>query len=256
MFDLSGKTALITGSSRGIGRAMAERMAEQGAHVVISSRKADACQSVAEALRTRGLAASAQPCHVGRREEVEAMAAAVQAQQGGIDILVGNAATNPHYGAMGTLTDEAFDKTMDTNVKSLIWLANAVLPGMAEAGGGSVILLSSILGIEGTSTMGTYGLTKAAVAQLARNIAVEWGPRGIRANALAPGLIQTDMAEALWADDSLRHRVESGTPLRRIGQPDDVAGVALFLASAASAYVTGQTLVIDGGGGINERLVH
>ncbi len=247
MFDLKGKVAVITGSSRGIGRSIAEVYARHGARVVISSRKPEPCQEVAEAIKAEGGEALAIPCHIGRKEELQALVDQTMQAWGRIDILVCNAATNPVYGSMAEITEDAFDKIMDTNVKSTWLLCNMVLPQMAERKDGSVILLSSIAGLRGSLTIGTYGMSKAAEAGLARNLALEWGPSNIRVNAIAPGLVKTDFAKALWEDKERLQRVESRTPLRRIGEPEDIAGVALFLGSKAGAYVTGQTIVADGG---------
>ena len=247
LFDLTGKVALITGSTKGIGRSIAEEMARCGAKVVISSRKAEACEQVAGELKAQGFEAIAVPCHVGRKEDLQHLVDTTLKTWGRIDVLVCNAATNPVYGTTLEISDDAWDKIMQTNVKGTFWLANMVLPQMAERGEGSVILLSSIAGLRGNAVIGTYGVSKAAEAALARNLAVEWGPRGIRVNSIAPGLIRTDFAQALL-DDPERVRVaEQKTPLRRIGDPVDIAGVAVFLASPASAYVTGQLIVADGG---------
>lgn len=247
LFDLSGKVALITGSTKGIGRAIAEQMARCGARVVISSRKADACKQVAGELVAAGFEALAVPCHVGRKEDLQRLVDTTLAHWGRIDVLVCNAATNPVYGPTREMTDEAWDKIMETNVKGTFWLCNRVLPGMAERGGGSVILLSSIAGLRGNTTIGTYGVSKAAEAALARNLAAEWGPDGIRVNAIAPGLVRTDFARALLDDPERLRRAAEKTPLRRIGEPIDIAGLAVFLAAPASAYITGQVIVADGG---------
>lgn len=247
LFDLTGKVALITGSTKGIGRSIAEELARCGAKVVISSRKAEACEQVAAELKAKGYEALAVACHVGRKDDLQRLVDTTLQTWGRIDVLVCNAATNPVYGTTLEISDDAWDKIMQTNVKGTFWLANMVLPQMAERGEGSVILLSSIAGLRGNSVIGTYGVSKAAEAALARNLAVEWGPKGIRVNSIAPGLIRTDFAQALL-DDPERVRVaEQKTPLRRIGDPVDIAGVAVFLASPASAYVTGQMIVADGG---------
>lgn len=247
LFDLTGKVALITGSTKGIGRSIAEEMARCGAKVVISSRKADACEAVAAELTEQGFEAIAVPCHVGRKDDLQKLVDKTLAAWGRIDVLVCNAATNPVYGPTSEMTDEAWDKIMDTNVKGTFWLTNMVLPQMAERGEGAVVLLSSIAGIRGNSTIGTYGVSKAAEAALARNLAVEWGPKGIRINSIAPGLIKTDFAKALWQDPVRVKRAEEKTPLRRIGEPVDIAGLAVFLSTPASAYITGQVIVADGG---------
>jgi NAD(P)-dependent dehydrogenase (short-subunit alcohol dehydrogenase family) len=247
LFDLTGKVALITGSTKGIGRSIAEELARCGAKVVISSRKAEACEQVAAELQAKGYEALAVACHVGRKDDLQHLVDTTLKAWGRIDVLVCNAATNPVYGTTLEISDDAWDKIMQTNVKGTFWLANMVLPQMAERGEGSVILLSSIAGLRGNTVIGTYGVSKAAEAALARNLAVEWGPKGIRVNSIAPGLIRTDFAQALL-DDPERVRVaEQKTPLRRIGDPVDIAGVAVFLASPASAYVTGQLIVADGG---------
>ncbi|MEM8689985.1 MAG: SDR family oxidoreductase [Pseudomonadota bacterium] len=247
MFDLSGKVAIVTGSTKGIGKAIAKAFAHAGAKVVISSRKPALCDEVSEEIRGEGHEAIAIPCHVGRREELEALVSKTVEVWGGVDILVCNAATNPVYGPMAEAGDEAFVKIMETNVLSVYQLCNMVCPLMTERGGGSVIVISSIAGLRGNTVIGIYGVSKAAEAGLVRNLAVEWGPKGIRANAISPGLIKTDFARALWEDPVRLERAENQTPLRRIGEPEDIAGVALFLASDASAYVTGHNLVADGG---------
>jgi dehydrogenase/reductase SDR family member 4 len=247
MIDLSGKVAVVTGSSRGIGRATVEAYSKAGAKVVVSSRSADACEPVAAMLRERGGDAIAIPCHVGRKEQLEALVQKTLEKYGQIDVLVCNAATNPVYGPMSSVSDAAFDKVMATNVHSVFSLCNMVIPGMAQRKKGSVILMSSIAGLRGSLTIGCYGISKAAEAALTRNLALEWGPSNIRVNAIAPGLIQTDFAKALIEDPERRAQVEKRTPLRRIGQPEEIAGVALFLASDLSSYITGQVVVADGG---------
>lgn len=247
LFDMKDKVAVITGSSRGIGKSIAEHMAEAGARVVISSRKAEACEAVAEEIRGRGHQAISVPCHIGDKDQCQQLVNAAIKEWGRIDVLVCNAATNPVYGPMSDMTDEAYDKIMNTNVKSTFWLCNMVMPQMADNGGGSVILLSSIAAVRGNGVIGIYGVSKAAEAGLARNLAVEWGPKNVRVNSIAPGLIKTDFAKALWEDPVRLERAEKQTPLRRIGDPEDIAGVAVFLGSKASAYVTGQMIVADGG---------
>ena len=247
LFDLTDKVAIVTGSTKGIGRAIAEALALAGAQVVISSRKPDTCEEVAGAIRSEGLQATAIACHIGKREDVEHLVAETTKRFGKIDILVCNAAVNPYYGPMSGLSDEAFTKVIDSNVRSTFWLCNLVIPEMAERKEGSVIIVSSIGGLKGSVHLGMYAISKAADFQLARNLAVEWGPQNIRVNCIAPGLVRTDFARTLWENDELRTRAEATTPLRRIGEPEDIAGAAVFLASRAGAWTTGQVIVIDGG---------
>lgn len=247
LFDLTGKVAIITGSTKGIGKSIAEEYAKAGARVVISSRKAAACEQVASELRAQGFEALAVACHVGDKAQLQNLVEQTLAAFGKIDILVCNAATNPVYGPTHQVSDEAFDKIIGTNVKGTFWLCNMVIPHMIRQGGGSIVLLSSIAGVRASANIGVYGMSKAAEAALARNLSLEWGPQGIRVNSIAPGLIRTDFAQALLDDPERLRKVEERLPLRRVGEPVDIAGVALFLASAASAYMTGQTLIADGG---------
>jgi dehydrogenase/reductase SDR family protein 4 len=247
LFDLSGQVALITGSSRGIGKAIAEEMAVAGAKVVISSRKQEACDQVRDEIIARGGEAISIACNISRKEEVEGLVKATLDQFGRIDILVCNAAVNPFYGSLTKLEDDAWDKIMDCNVKSSWWFCKLVAPHMVERGSGNIILISSIGAFRSTSVLGAYGISKAADAQLARNFALELGPKGIRVNAIAPGLVKTDFAKALWSNPSILQNVEQRAPLRRIGQPVEIAGVAVFLASQAASFVTGQLIVADGG---------
>ncbi len=246
-FDLTGQVAVVTGSSRGIGRAAAEIMAALGARVVVSSRKADACEDVAAGIRAKGGEAIVIPCNIARKPEVEALVKGTLDRYGRIDTLVCNAAVNPVYGPLSALPDEAFDKVMGSNVKSNIWLANLVAPGMADRGGGSIVIVSSIGGIRGTDVLGVYGISKAADFALARNLAVEWGPSNVRANCIAPGLVKTDFARALWENPEFLKKRTDTSPLRRIGEPDEIGGVVAFLASKAAAFITGQVIVADGG---------
>jgi len=246
-FDLSGKVALITGSTRGIGRAIAEELGGAGAKVVVSSRKADAVDAVRAELESAGLSVLGQACNVSRKEELQALVDKTIATWGRIDIVIANAATNPYYGPLTGLPDEAFDKIFANNLKSILWLAGMTLPGMAQRGGGSFIVIGSIGGILANTVIGAYGMSKAAAHHLVRNLAAEWGPKNVRVNAIAPGLIRTEFARALWENDERRAAREEVTPLRRLGEPRDISGVALFLASDAAAFITGQTIVADGG---------
>ena len=247
LFDLSGKVAIVTGSSRGIGRAIALRLAEHGAKVVVSSRKTEACEPVAKAIRDAGGDAIVIECNIAHKEALQTLVDRTLDHWGRLDVLVCNAAVNPYFGPAAGIDDSAFDRIMGSNVRSNFWLANMALPHMADKDDASVIIVSSIGGLRGSATLGAYCISKAADMQLARNIAVEWGARRVRANCIAPGLVKTDFAKALWSDPALlKHRVKD-SPLNRIGEPDEIAGAAVFLASQASGFMTGQTMVIDGG---------
>lgn len=246
-FDLSGKVALVTGSTKGIGKAAAEAMARAGACVVVSSRKAEACEAVREEFAANGWPVIGQACNVSRKAELEALVGRTLETWGRIDIVVANAAANPYYGPLAGLPDETFDKVMLNNVKSTLWLANLTLPGMAERGGGSFIMVASIAGLLANTVIGIYGISKAADMQLVRNLAAEWGPKNVRVNSVAPGLIKTDFARALWEDDKRRKEREALTPLRRLGEAHEIGGVIAFLASEAASFITGQTIVVDGG---------
>ena len=247
LFDLTGKVAVITGSTRGIGRAIAEEMARAGAKVVISSRKAEACEEVAAAMLAEGLEATPIACNISKKAELENLVAETRKVYGKIDVLVCNAALNPYYGPMAGASDEVFTKIMAVNIQSNLWLCNMVMPEMAERKDGSVIIVSSIGGLKGSTVLGLYCISKAADFQLVRNLAVEWGEHNIRVNAIAPGLVKTDFAKALWDNPETLAKVEAGTPLRRIGESVDIAGAAVFLGSKAGAWMTGQQIVIDGG---------
>lgn len=247
MFSLQDKVALVTGSTRGIGKSIAEQMANAGAKVVVSSRKAEACEAVLKEFQERGQEAIAVPCNVGQKEQLQQLVERTVEKWGRIDVVVCNAASNPVFGPLTKVSDEAFDKIMLTNVKSVFWLANMTIPQMAERGGGSVIVISSIGALRGSNVNGLYGTSKAAEAGLCRALAVEWGPRNVRVNCILPGLIRTDFARALWEDEERRKRREAATPLRRLGEPKDIGGVAVFLASEAAAFITGQMIVADGG---------
>lgn len=247
MFDLHEKVAVITGSSRGIGLAIAKRMAEFGAKVVVSSRKPDACEAAAAQIAAAGGSALALPANISDKEALQGLVDRTLQTWGRIDILVCNAAVNPHYGPMRTIDDAAFDKIMASNVRSNLWLCNMVIPQMAERKDGSVIVISSIAGLKGNTALGAYGISKAADFQLVRNMAVEWGPANVRVNAIAPAIVRTDFARKLWENPDVYERAVRSYPLGRIAEPDDVAGAAVFLASRAGAFVTGHVLVVDGG---------
>ena len=249
LFDLSGQVAVITGSSRGIGRAIAERMAEHGARVVISSRKADACEAVAADIRARfgEDRAVAIAANISSKTDLQHLMDEARSRLGPIDILVCNAASNPYFGPQEGISDDQFRKILDNNIIANHWLISMAVPQMKERRRGAIIIISSIGGLRGSPVIGAYCISKAADMQLARNLAVEYGPHNIRVNCISPGLIKTDFARALWEDPDMLSRRTETTPLRRIGEPDEIAGAAVFLASSAGSFMTGQSLVIDGG---------
>jgi NAD(P)-dependent dehydrogenase (short-subunit alcohol dehydrogenase family) len=255
LFDLAGRVAVVTGSSRGIGKAIAERLAEHGARVVVSSRKEDACGAVADAINAeRGPgAAIAVAANISSKSDLQRLVDETLRQFGRIDVLVCNAASNPYYGPMGGISDEQFRKVLENNVLANHWLIQMAAPGMIERKDGSIIIVSSVAGLKGSETLGAYAVSKAADLQLARNLADEWGPHNVRVNCIAPGLVRTDFARALWENPSILRTVNASTPLRRIGEPDEIAGAAVFLASAAGSFVTGQTIVVDGGATMSGR---
>ena len=248
LFDLTGKVAVITGSSKGIGKAIAERMAEHGAKVVISSRKAGPCDEVAASINAKHAgAAISVPANISSKEDLQRLMDETRKAFGKIDILVCNAASNPYYGPMSGISDEAFRKILDNNIIANNWMINMVSPEMVARKDGAIIIVSSIGGLRGTGVIGAYAISKAADMQLARNLAQELSPNNIRVNCIAPGLVKTDFAKALWDTPAGEERASSGTPLRRLGEPDDIAGAAVFLGSKAGSWMTGQTIVVDGG---------
>jgi NAD(P)-dependent dehydrogenase (short-subunit alcohol dehydrogenase family) len=249
LFSLDGQVAIITGSSRGIGRAIALRMAEHGAKVVVSSRKVAACEEVVKTIqdkygKDRAIAIAA---NISSKDDLANLVAETESHWGQVDVLVCNAASNPYYGPQAGITDEQFRKILDNNIVANHWLINLVAPKMIKRKAGSIIIVSSIGGLRGSPVIGAYCISKAADMQLARNLAVEYGPHNVRVNCIAPGLIKTDFARALWEDEAMLKERMVTTPLRRIGEPDEIAGAAVFLASQAGSYVTGQSLVVDGG---------
>ena len=249
LFSLEGHVAIITGSSRGIGRAIALRMAEHGAKVVVSSRKVAACEEVVKTIqdkygKDRAIAIAA---NISSKDNLANLVAETERHWGQVNVLVCNAASNPYYGPQAGIADEQFRKILDNNIVANHWLINLVAPQMIQRKAGSIIIVSSIGGLRGSSVIGAYCISKAADMQLARNLAVEYGPHNVRVNCIAPGLIKTDFARALWEDEAMLKERMVTTPLRRIGEPDEIAGAAVFLASQAGSYVTGQSLVVDGG---------
>jgi NAD(P)-dependent dehydrogenase (short-subunit alcohol dehydrogenase family) len=248
-FDLTGRVAIITGSSRGIGKASALALAEHGARVVISSRKQEACDAVAAEIDAvygegRAIAVAA---NISDKAALQHLVDETRRAFGRVDVLVCNAASNPYYGPLAGISDEQFRKILDNNILSNHWLIQMVAPEMRERGAGSIIIVSSIGGLRGSSVIGGYNVSKAADFQLARNYAVEYGPEGVRVNCIAPGLIRTDFARALWEDPERIRKANEQVPLRRIGEPEEIAGAVVFLAADASAFMTGQAIVIDGG---------
>lgn len=252
LFDLAGKTALVTGSTKGIGRATVELLAEAGARVVVSSRTAEDCEAVAEGINGRGGHAVPIAANISRDDALDALVDRTEAELGGVDILVCNAAVNPYYGPFLDIPDEAFDKTIRVNIRSNMRLARRVIPHMQAQRDGAIVVISSIAGFKGSEMLGTYALTKAADAQLVRNLAVSYGADNIRANGIAPAVVRTDFARKLWEDESRAREVADSYALKRLGEPDDIAGAALFLSSPAGAWTTGQTLIVDGGWSIAE----
>jgi NAD(P)-dependent dehydrogenase (short-subunit alcohol dehydrogenase family) len=256
LFDLTGKVAIVTGSSRGIGLAIAAALAEHGAKVVISSRKQDTCEEVAHAINAQHGegTAIAVAASISDKEALQNLVDETRRRFGRIDVLVCNAASNPYYGPMAGISDEQFRKIIDNNVIANHWLISMAAPEMLERGEGSIIIVSSIGGLTSSTMIGAYNISKAADFQLARNLAAEFGPRGVRVNCIAPGLVKTDFARALWENPDTLKAVTKTTPLRRIGEPYEIAGAAVYLASPASTFMTGQALIVDGGSTIGVGL--
>jgi NAD(P)-dependent dehydrogenase (short-subunit alcohol dehydrogenase family) len=247
LFRLDGKVALVTGATRGIGYAIACEMARAGARVVLSSNEPEACALRSDELRRAGLDVLGLPCDVGQRAQLQALVETTLRERSRIDVLVCNAGVAPHFGPIGSSTDADWDETMRINLQSVLWLTSLVIPGMAARCDGAVILTASISSLRGNKAIGLYGVSKAGIAQLARNLAVEWGPENVRVNAISPGLIATEFARPLLDNPELLRRRLQLTPLRRVGRPEEIAGVARMLAAPAGAFITGQNLVVDGG---------
>lgn len=246
-FNLDGKVAIITGSSKGIGEAIARIFAENGATVVISSRKQEACDKVAATFKAEGLKAIAIACHVGKADDRMALIEKTIAKLGGVDILVNNAGTNPIFGPIEEASEAIFDQIMNVNVKAPWDLAGKCLKSMKERGGGSIINISSVEGELPEEGLGIYSVSKAAVSMLTKSQAREWGKQGIRVNAICPGLIKTKFSASLWTNEQIMKQIKEASPLGRMGEPDEIAGVALLLASEAGSFITGSLMVADGG---------
>lgn len=247
LFDLTGKVAVVTGASRGIGQAIAERMAEAGAKVVISSRKQDGLDPIADGIRAKGGEVLAVAAHNGNKEALQALIKATVDAYGRVDILVNNAATNPHFGTMLEAEDSMWQKTIEVNIMGNVWLTQAVVPYMRQQGGGKIINIASINGLRPGRMQGIYSMTKAGVISLTQTLALELAGDNIQVNAIAPGLVKTKFARAIWENDVLLQAIIERTPAKRMGEPDDIAGMAIFLASPASNFATGQVFVVDGG---------
>lgn len=253
LFDLKGRVAIVTGSSRGIGRAIAKRLAEQGATVIISSRKAEACATTAADINRACAREAAKPipANISCKADLQRLVDETTGAFGRIDVLVCNAASNPYYGPLGGISDDQFRKILDNNIVANNWLISMVVPQMIARKDGSIIIVSSIGGLKGSTVLGAYAISKAADMQLARNLACEYGKHNIRVNCIAPGLIKTDFAKALWDNPENLKASTARSPLLRIGIPDEIAGAAVFMGSAAGDFMTGQTIVIDGGATIS-----
>lgn len=247
LFDLKEKVAIITGASKGIGESMARGLAEFGAKVVVSSRKLEAVEEVASEIRKDGFEAMAIACHVADLDQQQNMIDKVIEKYGRVDILINNAGTNPFFGPIETMSAEVYQKTLDINLNAPMQLSNLVVPFMRKTGGGSIIHISSIEGLHATSGFAAYNLSKAGLIMLTQNQAAEWGKDNIRVNAICPGLVKTKLSYALWADEKNLNSFEKNIPLGRMAMPDEMAGLAVFLASNASSYMTGSVLVNDGG---------
>ncbi|WP_050435924.1 glucose 1-dehydrogenase [Chondromyces crocatus] len=248
LIHLEGKVALVTGGSRGIGEAIARAYGLAGAEVAIASRKKQGVDEAAERLRKEGITVEPYACHAGKPAELDALVESVIKRFGRIDVLVNNAATNPHFGPMMTADEPAFDKTFEVNVKGYLHLARRVAGHLVDRGApGSLVFVSSVVGLAAAPLQGIYGMTKAAVISMTRTLALELGPSRIRVNAIAPGLIETKFSQALVNNEDISRRILDRTPLGRVGQPDEIASAALYLASDAASFVTGHTLVVDGG---------
>lgn len=247
LLDLENKVAIITGASKGIGASMAKAFAGLGASVIVSSRKQEAVDQVADAIQKSGGIATGIACHVGNKDQLEQLVEKTVGLYGGVDILVNNAATNPVYGPLADSEEAVFDKIMNVNVKSCMTLANLCYPSMSERGGGSIINIASVEGLKPSPGLGLYSVSKAALIMLTKSQAKEWGGKNIRSNAICPGLVKTKFSQALWSDEETLKKFVKYIPLRRMAEPDEMVGLALYLASESSSYSTGGVYTADGG---------
>jgi dehydrogenase/reductase SDR family protein 4 len=247
MFNLDGKVAIVTGASKGIGEAIARALGQAGAKVVVSSRKQEAVDALCASLRIEGTDATAIAANVGKGEDLQSLVQGTIAQYGGVDILINNAAANPVFGPVEDTETWAFDKIMDVNVKGPFELGKLVLPSMKSRGGGAIVNISSIGGLKPEPQLGIYSVSKAALLSLTKVMAKEWGAYGVRANAICPGLIKTKFSEALWANEQILQHMMGLQPIARIGTPEEIAALTLFLSCDASAYSTGSVFTADGG---------
>lgn len=246
-FDLSGKIALVTGASRGIGEGIARLLAAQGAHVIVSSRKQDACEAVAASIREDGGKAEAYACHIGEMAQIDKLFADLEARHGRIDILINNAATNPHFGHITETDVGAFQKTVDVNIRGYFFMSSAAAKLMAKNGGGSIVNVASVNGVTPGAQQGIYSITKAAVISMTKAFARECAPQKVRVNALLPGATDTKFASALFHNPVILEQALSRIPMRRVAEPSEMAGAVLYLASDAASYTTGAALNVDGG---------
>jgi len=247
LFNLSGKVAVVTGASKGIGEAIAEFYGTAGAHVIVSSRKLDAVNQVADSINKKGGVAKAIACHMGDAADIERLVDETIAAYGTIDIIVNNAAANPAFGPVVETDGSVFDKIMNVNVKGPFELAKKAYPFMKQKKAGSIINISSIGGLRPEAGLGIYSVSKAALISLTKVMAKEWGEDNIRANVICPGLIKTKFSEALWSNDKIMHTMMKMLPIKRVGTPEEIAALALYLAADESAYCTGSVFTADGG---------
>lgn len=248
MFDLTGRVALLTGASKGMGLEMARALAAHGARVVVSARKMEQLNTACDDINTSTGRECAFPiaCNIAEKDQIDALAAQAREKVGAISIVVGNAGVNPYFGTIHDIPDDAYDRTMSANVQSNLWLARATVEDMRDTGG-SMMFTSSIGAFRASDTLGTYGMSKLALIGLVRNLATEYGPHGVRVNAICPGLVKTDFARALWDNPETEAKLNRQIPMRRLGEPEDFGGIAVYLASDASRYMTGQALTVCGG---------